>query len=72
MIVSLALNTLLLRITSLSKWYIPILDPSDLVGRSILLNKEDGKRLRERIVKVLDYYDRDLARDSSRMTFFAI
>ena len=47
-----------------------ILDPRDLVWRSFLLKKKDGKSLRERIVKSLDDYDGDLARHSSRMKFF--
>ena len=47
----------------------PILDPSDLVGRTFLLNKEGGQRLRARIVKALDDYEGELRRDSSRMRF---
>ena len=54
-----------------SKWCMPILDPCDLVGRSFLLNKEDGQRIRVRIVKVLDKYEGDLRRCSSRMNCFA-
>ena len=56
---------------SSSKWYMHILDPIDLVGRAFLLNKDDGQRLRARIVKALDEYYVDLARDSSRIIFFA-
>ena len=47
----------------------PILDPSNLVGRTFLLNKEGGQRLRARIVKALDDYEGELSRDSSRMRF---
>ena len=47
----------------------PVIDPDDLVGRTFLLNKEDGQRLRARIVKALDDFEGDLARDSSRLKF---
>ena len=33
---------------------LPILHPSDLVGRTFLLDEEDGQRLRARIVKAID------------------
>ena len=48
---------------------LPIIDPSDLVGRTFLLDKEDGQRLRARVVKAIDDYEGDLARDSSRLKF---
>ena len=47
----------------------PILDPSMFVGRYFLLYKEDGQRLRTRIVKVLDDFEGDLARDYTRIFF---
>ena len=48
---------------------IPILDPSDLVGRTFLLDKEDGQHIRARIVKAIDDYEGDIARDSSCLKF---
>ena len=47
----------------------PVVDPDDLVGRTFLLNKEDGQCLRARIVKALDDCEGDLAQDSSRLKF---
>ena len=48
---------------------LPILDSSDLVGRTFLAHKEDGQRLRARIVRALNDYKGDLARDSSHLKF---
>ena len=45
----------------------PFIDPDDLVGMTFLLNKEDGQRLRARIVKALDDFEGDLSRDSYRL-----
>lgn len=49
--------------------FAPILRPSDLVGRTFLLNKESGQHLRARIVKALDDCEGDLSRDSLRLHF---
>ena len=46
-----------------------VVDPQDLVGRNFLLNKEGGQHLRDRIVKAIDNFEGDLARDSSRLKF---
>ena len=48
----------------------PMMDPSDLVERILLLYKEDGKRLSTHIVKDLDYFEGDLDRDSSCLRLF--
>ena len=55
--------------SSPAKRALPILDPSNLVGRTFLLDKEDGQCLRARIVKAIDDCEGDLARDSSRLKF---
>ena len=48
----------------------PIIDPADLVGRTFLtLENEDGQRLRVRIVKAIDDYDDDCAKDSNQKKF---
>ena len=47
----------------------PILDPNDLEGRTFLISQEDGQRLRARIFKATDDYDRKLQRDSARLKF---
>ena len=39
------------------KHKMPILDPNDLVGRTYLISKEDGQRIRARIIKAVDNYD---------------
>ena len=54
-------------LTSSSSNRIPVIDPENLVGRIFLLNKEDGQRLRNSIVKALDDFDGNLARDPSRL-----
>ena len=51
------------------KHYMSIIDPSDLVGRSFLIPKGDGQRLRFRIVKAIDGYDRKLQQHSTRLKF---
>ena len=55
--------------SSNDKKSIPIIDPNELVGRTFLLDKEGGQHLRTHIVKVLDGFEGDLARDSSRLKF---
>ena len=47
----------------------PVVYPKDLVGRTFLIDKEGGQRVRARIVKALDAFEGYLARDSSRPTF---
>lgn len=47
----------------------PILDSSNLVGRTFLFNKEGGKRLRANIVQTIDDCKSDLARDLIEGTF---
>ena len=47
----------------------PMLDPSNLFGRTFLIPLGDGQRLRARIFKSIDEYEGDLQRDSSRMKF---
>ena len=47
----------------------PKIDPNDLVGRNLLLEKEGNHRLRNRIFKDLDDFEGYLARDSSRLKF---
>ena len=42
-----------------------MIEPSDFVGRTFILDKEDGKCLRTCIVKALGDFEGDLARDSS-------
>ena len=41
----------------------PILDPSDLIGRTYLLDKEGGQCISTRIVKALDDYEGELSRN---------
>ena len=48
----------------------PIIYPNGLMERTFLLNKEGGQHLRDRIVKVLDDFECNLAQDSSRLKFF--
>ena len=45
----------------------PVIDHNDIVGRNFLLNKEGGQHLRGRIVKAIDDFEGNLARDSSRL-----
>ena len=45
----------------------PIIHPSDIEGRTFLVDKEDGQHLRARIVKAIDDYEGDLDRDYSRL-----
>ena len=48
----------------------PIIDPADLVGRTFLTPEDDdGKLLRARIVKAIDDYDDDCAKDSTQKKF---
>ena len=46
-----------------------IVDTQDIVGMDFLMYKEDSQRLRALIVKHVDYFEGDLARDSSRLKF---
>ena len=55
--------------TSASRKGIPILGPSDLVGRTFLLDKKRGQRLRARIVQAIDNHEGDLVQESSNMRF---
>ena len=43
--------------------FFKIFDPDDFVGRTFLLKKEGGQCLRDRVVKSLDYFEGNLARD---------
>ena len=45
-------------------------DPNKLLGRILLLNKEDGKRLMDRVVKPLDDFEDKLGQDFSRLKLF--
>ena len=47
----------------------PIIDPSDLVGRSFLRTEEDGQRLRVKIVKAIETYEDELHKNSARREF---
>ena len=47
----------------------PIIDPSDLVGRSFLQTEEDGQRLRVKIVKAIEIYEDELNKNSARREF---
>ena len=48
----------------------PIVDPVDLVGRTFLTpENEYGQHLRARIVKAIDDYDDDCAKDSTQKKF---
>ena len=47
----------------------PIIDPSDLVGRSFLCTEEDGQRLRVKIVKAIETYEDELHKNSARREF---
>ena len=47
----------------------PIIDPSDLVGRSFLRTEEDGQRLRVKIVKAIETYEDELRKNSARREF---
>ena len=53
--------------TSSPKHKIHVLDPNDLVGRNFVIPQDDGQRLRARIVKAIDDYDRKLQLDSTRL-----
>ena len=48
---------------SSSSKHMPVIDPDDFVGRTFLLKKEGGQCLRDRVVKSLDYFEGNLARD---------
>ena len=51
----------------------PIIDPSDLVGRTFLLpQQEDGQRFRARIVKALDDYESDLGTQPDCICFICL
>ena len=54
---------------SSSSKHVPAIDPNDLVESTFLLNKEGRQRLRARVVKSLDNFEGNLARDSSRLKF---
>ena len=47
----------------------PIIDPSDLVGRSFLCTEEDGQRLRIKIVKAIETYEDESHKNSARQVF---
>ena len=47
----------------------PIIDPSDLVGRSFLRTEEDGQRLRVKIVKAIETHEDELDKNSARREF---
>ena len=47
----------------------PVIDTNDLVGRTFHLNKEGVQRLRARVVKALDDFEGNLARDPSSLKF---
>ena len=49
----------------------PIIDPSDLVGRNFLMptDNESRQRLQVRIVKAIEDYEDNCAKDSSRFKF---
>ena len=47
----------------------PIIDPSDLVGRSFLHTEEDGQRLRVKMVKAIETYEDELNKNSARREF---
>ena len=55
--------------TSSSARPVPAVDPQDLLGRTFLLNKVFIQRLRDLIVKAIDYFEGDLARDLSWLKF---
>ena len=52
-----------------SSKHVLVVDLNDLVGRTLLLNKEGRQRLRDRVVKDLDNFEGNLARDSSHLEF---
>ena len=47
----------------------PLIDPSDLVGRSFLRTEEDGQCLRVKIVKALEHREDGLNKNSARREF---
>ena len=48
----------------------PVFDPSDLVGRTFLMNpQEDGQRFRARIVQALEDHEADLEKNPTRIKF---
>ena len=47
----------------------PIIDPSDLVGRSFLRTEEDGQHLRVKIVKAIETYEDELHKNSACREF---
>ena len=48
----------------------PVFDPSDLVGRTFLMDpKEDGQRARARIVEALEDHEADLEQNPTRVKF---
>ena len=46
--------------------HIPIIDPSDLVGRYFLQTEEDRQRLRVKIAKAIETYEDELNKNSAR------
>ena len=47
----------------------PKIDPKDLVGSTFHIPKEDGQRMRGRIVNDIDEHDGKLQRDSTTLKF---
>ena len=47
-----------------------IINPSDLVGRSFLLDaNEDGERFKAKIIEAIDIHDNDLKNDPEHMNY---
>ena len=47
-----------------------VVEPNELVGRILILDKEGRHHLRARIVKAIDDFEGHLAQDFSRLKFF--
>ena len=54
---------------SVPKHTMPIIDPRNLVGRTFLIDKEEGQRLAVKIVQAINDQKGNLARNSTRMKF---
>ena len=52
-----------------SRKHMPIIDPSDLVGRSFFRTEEDGQRLRVKIVKAIEAHEDELDKNLHRRQF---
>ena len=52
-----------------SRKHMPIIDPSDLVGRSFLRTEEHGQRLRVKIVKAIEAHEDELDKNSDHRQF---